>query len=240
MLYPADRFDAHFLAALDLMQLPWGGLENEAVGAWDALADAGARPLRRAQRRHRDHQPRDPRHRLPRPGAAGAGVAGAPRHRDPRGALGPRPGAADPGRVAGERQAPPRAALRALPRPAARPGPRQRHRLVVLGRAGDPRHPRPLGRRPAARAGARGDRAPAGRSARRAVAAVQPDLRPRRPRPRRRGGAGQPLARASPRPRWCAGSTSRPTRSCRRRRTGPWCASCSPTRPCRAGSTRRG
>ncbi|HQR25987.1 MAG TPA: hypothetical protein PLP61_03010 [Nocardioides sp.] len=37
--YPADRFDAHFLAALDLMQLPWGGLEREAVGAWDRLAD---------------------------------------------------------------------------------------------------------------------------------------------------------------------------------------------------------
>jgi hypothetical protein len=38
VLYPAERFDAHFLAALDLMQLPWGGLEDEAVGAWDALA----------------------------------------------------------------------------------------------------------------------------------------------------------------------------------------------------------
>ncbi|WP_372730103.1 hypothetical protein [Nocardioides sp.] len=36
--YPADRFDAHFLAALDLMRLPWGGLETEAVGAWDRLA----------------------------------------------------------------------------------------------------------------------------------------------------------------------------------------------------------
>jgi hypothetical protein len=36
--YPADRFDAHFLAALDLMQLPWGGLETEAVGRWDRLA----------------------------------------------------------------------------------------------------------------------------------------------------------------------------------------------------------
>ena len=31
--YPADRFDAHFLAALDLMRLPWGGLEAEAIGA---------------------------------------------------------------------------------------------------------------------------------------------------------------------------------------------------------------
>lgn len=39
ILYPADRFDAHFLAALDLMRLPWGGLEAEAVGAWDRLAD---------------------------------------------------------------------------------------------------------------------------------------------------------------------------------------------------------
>lgn len=38
ILYPGDRFDAHFLAALDLMRLPWGGLESEAVGAWDALA----------------------------------------------------------------------------------------------------------------------------------------------------------------------------------------------------------
>ncbi|MFC7358973.1 hypothetical protein [Nocardioides astragali] len=39
ILYAADRFDAHFLAALDLMTLPWGGLETEAVGEWDRLAD---------------------------------------------------------------------------------------------------------------------------------------------------------------------------------------------------------
>lgn len=39
ILYPAERFDAHFLAALDLMTLPWGGLETEAVGAWDRLAE---------------------------------------------------------------------------------------------------------------------------------------------------------------------------------------------------------
>ncbi len=38
ILYPGDRFDAHFLAALDLMELTWGGLEKEAVGAWDRLA----------------------------------------------------------------------------------------------------------------------------------------------------------------------------------------------------------
>ncbi len=37
--YPADRFDEHFLAALDLMELPWGGLEKQAVGAWDRLAE---------------------------------------------------------------------------------------------------------------------------------------------------------------------------------------------------------
>ena len=38
ILYPADRHDAHFLAALDLMDLPWGGLEREATGRWDQLA----------------------------------------------------------------------------------------------------------------------------------------------------------------------------------------------------------
>ena len=39
ILYPADRFDAHFLAALDLMKLSWGGLEQQAVGRWDRLAE---------------------------------------------------------------------------------------------------------------------------------------------------------------------------------------------------------
>jgi hypothetical protein len=38
ILYAADRHDAHFLAALDLLDLPWGGLEREAGGAWDRLA----------------------------------------------------------------------------------------------------------------------------------------------------------------------------------------------------------
>lgn len=36
--YPGGRFDAHFLAALDLLGLRWGGLEAEALGAWDELA----------------------------------------------------------------------------------------------------------------------------------------------------------------------------------------------------------
>ncbi|HEY3529880.1 MAG TPA: hypothetical protein VGK78_12090 [Nocardioides sp.] len=43
--YPADRFDAQFLAALDLMRMPWGGLEAQAIGAWDWLASS----VRRAQ-----------------------------------------------------------------------------------------------------------------------------------------------------------------------------------------------
>ena len=41
--YPADRFDAHFLAALDLMRMPWGGLEAQAIGAWDRLASTTRR-----------------------------------------------------------------------------------------------------------------------------------------------------------------------------------------------------
>jgi len=36
--YPAERFDSHFLAALDLMRLPWGGIEADAIGSWDRLA----------------------------------------------------------------------------------------------------------------------------------------------------------------------------------------------------------
>lgn len=39
ILYPGDRPDAHFLAALDLMEMQWGGLEKQAVGAWDRLAE---------------------------------------------------------------------------------------------------------------------------------------------------------------------------------------------------------
>ena len=156
------------------MQLPWGGLENEAVGAWDALAEQVRGFLESRERTAIiSHEILATASR----GAGGArpGVAGPPRHRDPRGAVGPRPGAADPGRVAGERQAPPRAAATARFLAQVRdPARASADRRLVLGRAGDPRHPRPLGRRPAAGAGPRGDRAAAGRPARPAVAAVQP------------------------------------------------------------------
>ena len=105
------------------MKLPWGGLQAEAIGAWDELAAPGARGGRDV-----DHQPRDPRDRVARADRPRAGVA-RPRRRD-RGApgpLGPRPGPPDPRRVAGERQAPRRARLRRLPRPD--PGPRAGDRI---------------------------------------------------------------------------------------------------------------
>jgi hypothetical protein len=39
VLYPAERFDHQFLAALDLIGKKWGGLEAEAGGAWAWLVD---------------------------------------------------------------------------------------------------------------------------------------------------------------------------------------------------------
>jgi hypothetical protein len=39
LLYAADRFDDYFMAALDLLELEWGGLGSEAVGAWDRLVE---------------------------------------------------------------------------------------------------------------------------------------------------------------------------------------------------------
>ncbi|MFT4286391.1 hypothetical protein [Nocardioides sp.] len=41
--YPATHFDDHFRAALDLTRREWGGLEEEVVGAWDALAATARR-----------------------------------------------------------------------------------------------------------------------------------------------------------------------------------------------------
>jgi len=39
LLYAADRFDDYFMAALDLLELEWGGLGGQAVGAWDRLIE---------------------------------------------------------------------------------------------------------------------------------------------------------------------------------------------------------
>lgn len=39
MLYAADRFDDFFRAALDLLELEWGGLGSQAAGAWDRLVE---------------------------------------------------------------------------------------------------------------------------------------------------------------------------------------------------------
>ena len=233
ILYPADRFDAHFLAALDLMRLPWGGLEAEAVGAWDRLAGAGPRVGR-----HRDHQPRDPRDRLARPGRPRARLARPPGRRGPRRALGARPGPADPGRVAGERQAP-RASSATARFLAGDPGPRPRgpDRHLVLGGPGDPRHPRPLGRDlPPERVHLVTVPPPGG----------PPDLLWERfsqafgldrPRPRPRGRARQPVARRARDRAAAPDQPSGPTTRSSRRATGRWSASCSPTRPCRGGSS---
>ena len=174
--------------------------------------DRGRRRLGPARRRgarlarHRDHQPRDLRARHADPGRAGARLPR--RRRGPPRAVGARPGPPDPRGVAGERQAPQPHHLREVPADHPRPGPRLADRLVVLGGAGDPRHPRPVGLLAAARARAPGHAC-------------------RRPAPTAAScGAGSPAPSAStacrstsppsartrpsacPRPRSCARSTS--------------------------------
>ena len=74
-------------------------------------------------------------------------------------------------------------------------------RHVVLGRAGDPRHPRAVGPRPAARAGAPGDGPARGRGARPAVEAVRHRVRARRHRRSSSTASGSTRPSASPRPR---------------------------------------
>lgn len=39
VLYPGERFDDHFMAAIDLLGKEWGGLEERASGAWARLVD---------------------------------------------------------------------------------------------------------------------------------------------------------------------------------------------------------
>ena len=155
--YPAERFDAHFLAALDLMKMPWGGLQAEAIGAWDELAAA----VRKA------------------PGTAIISheiLATASRSQVKRALESIGYGSGTEVHVILSvrdlvRQIPAewqenvkhrgRPQLRGLPRADPGPGAGQPDRQLVLGRPGDPRHPQPLGPRPAARARAPGHRAAA-------------------------------------------------------------------------------
>ena len=127
-----------------------------------------------------------------------------------------------------------------VPRADPGPGAHRPDRHVVLGGAGDPRHPRPLGPRPAARAGPPGHGAAAGRAPGPAVAALQPGLRPRRARPRPRGRAGEPVAGGARDRADAADQPRRQPGAATRRTTGRWCASCWPTRPCRSAPAHPG
>ena len=197
ILYPADRFDAHFLAALDLMRLPWGGLEAEAVGAWDALAE---------QVRAHDGTAIISHEILATASRAQAGRAleslghgdGTEVHVV---ALRARPGPPDPRGVAGERQAPARADLRRVPRPD--PGPARESRIAtwfwgvqelpdILDRWGHDLPPErdPRGHGPAARAARRtccgsGSASPSASTASTSTSRPSaPTRRSARPRPR--------------------------------------------------------
>ena len=141
ILYAADRHDAHFLAALDLMELPWGGLEHEAVGAWDRLA-AEVREWPGTAIISHEILGTASRVQVAR-ALESLGVA---RDRGPPRLLRPRPGPPDPRGVAGERQAPPDEDLRPLPGEPPRPRAQRRGGAVVLGRPGGARRARPLGR----------------------------------------------------------------------------------------------
>ena len=192
ILYPADRFDAHFLAALDLMRLPWGGLESEAVGAWDALAERvrgcdgtaiiSHEILATASRTQVGRALESLGHR------DGTEIHVVLSVRD----LVRQIPAEWQENVKHRADAQLRAASSSRSATREREG---RHRHLVLGRPGDPRHPRPLGPRPAARARAPGHRAAAGRRRRRCCGSGSPrpsgstgiDARPR-------GRAGEPVA----------------------------------------------
>ena len=237
ILYPADRFDAHFLAALDLMRLPWGGLETEAVGAWDRLAQQV-----RELGRHRDHQPRDPGHRVAQRRSTGRSTSLGHPDVEVHVVL----------------------SVRDLVRqiPAEWQENVKHRRELSYGRflAGDP-EPR------SARAGSPPGSGASRRSPTSSTAGATtcrrsactwspcpapgepPDLlwerfsqalraRPASTSTSRASGPTRPSA--CPRPRCCAGSTSGPTTPSSRRATGRWSASCSPTRPCRAARARRG
>ncbi len=197
--YPADRFDAHFLAALDLMRMPWGGLEAEAIGAWDRLAEE--------VRAHR-HTSIISHEILATASRSQVGRALTSLGHDDGTEIHIVLSVRDLVRqIPAEWQENVKhrsgIAYQALPRPDPRPRAGEPDRHLVLGRAGDPRHPGPLGPRPAAGADPPGHGAARGRRTRAALEAVQPGLRARRPRPRPRARPRQPVAR-------CAGDRADP------------------------------
>ena len=134
-----------------------------------------------------------------------------------------------------------RALLRRLPRPDPRPRAGHPDRRVVLGGAGDPRDPRPLGRSELPpRAGAPGHRAAARR--RRPSCSGSGSARPSASTASTSTSraSGQPVAR---RARDHAAAPHQPEgerRAAARATTGRWSASCWRTRPCRGGRARRG
>ena len=101
------------------MRLPWGGLETEAVGAWERLASAVRECPGTAIISH-EILATASRSQVGR-ALASLGADDGPDSRGARRPLGARPGAPDPRRVAGERQAPQPAQLRAVPRAHPRP-----------------------------------------------------------------------------------------------------------------------
>ena len=194
ILYPADRFDAHFLAALDLMELQWGGLEKQAVGAWDRLAEqvrdwdgtviisheilatASPEQVRRAIESFGDAEvhvllsARDLVRQIPAEWQENV------KHR----------------RVVGYRDF-----LDKITDPARRGA----AGVLVLGRAGGARHPRALGLDPAAGAGARGHGPAARRAPRPALGALRGGVRGRPGGVHRLHRAARTRRWASPRPR---------------------------------------
>ena len=190
ILYPADRHDAHFLAALDLMELPWGGLEREAGGAWDRLV-AEVREWPGTAIISHEILGTASRVQVAR---ALESLGATRRHRDPHRLLRPRPRAADPGRVAGERQAPSDQAVRPVPGEPPRRAAQRRGRAVVLGRPGGAGRAGPLGGVDPPRPGAPRHRAAARFEPDPVVGAVRRPVRHRRPGVRAHG-QGQRLAR---------------------------------------------
>ena len=198
--YPLSLHASQFRPALDLLEMPWGGLQEDVDGEWDALA---------ARVRRLDGTV-VVSHEILAAAQAGAGRAGDDRARGQRGAprlLRPRPRPADPRRVAGGRQAPAQASASTRFLRQVQTSERIKPNMLVLAGAEPSRRAEPLEQRAAARARAPGDGAAGGRPARPAVAPLLPGVRHR---PRLGAGgerAGERLDRRGRDRSCCAGST---------------------------------